>query len=662
MNLAHRLDTLSAALVNLEADVQAEPATRELVTLIRASSEFHNMTALAEAAQQAELSESKDFPDRLRTLISILRQEISEQTPTATTVMIVSPDKPLVTELRSALKARGYPVVITETPEEAQQALSTQTIGACIIDLALAKADGRNLITDLRSKPETAALQIVAIGSPLTPGGIDKWPLSDADDFFQKPVKTSDIINFLNLKLKRGPARRREARRDPTTGTPNRAACHEAYSQIQKSCSDSDPIAFALFGIHRFNVLVRNVGPVGREDLIRQVASLLSASFRSSDIVARWGLFEFAVIMPGEDHYGATKAIKKILPSLNSQSVTTPAGKKLPITLCAGLTLVNNQTPLEDAAATAECHLYMAFHHAWHNPRKHWLVSDAIQIHRRSETIALFLTDSTLAKTLQQMLERETFTVDLFTSSTALTSALVQQPFNLLITDNRFPESGGFQTLNQIKTLPIQRQLRTIMIVEDEAGIERSLKMGAHDYAIKPLSIPRFRSQVHRVLWQREDSRSNTRMTIMVVDHEIPQLLIAGTALHQLGECQILLSLGPQDALGRLEHVRPHYLVLDTAMPEMTGEDFLKAIPDLNGLKGMEIIMATPPATTLPAPITAHNVLGIVSRPYQPVKFIKEIRTLIPVLQDETLPMPSVDPAPLEAEVQRILTLQDAHP
>ena len=660
MNLAHRLDTLSAALTNLEADHQTESAARELVTLIRASSEFHNMSALAEAAQQAESSDSKEFPNRLRALISMLQQEISKQTPQVTTVMIVSPDQTLVAELRTALKARGYPVLITETPGEVDQALATQSIGACIIDLALTKSDGRNLISDLRSKPSTAALLIAAIGSPLTPGGIDKWPMGDADEFFRKPVKASDIINFFNLRLKRGPTKRREARRDPTTGTPNRAACHEAYAQIQKACSDSEPISFALFGIHRFNVLVRNVGPVGREDLIRQIASLLSASFRSSDIVARWGLFEFAVIMPGEDHYGATKAIKKILPALNSQTVTTPAGKKLPITLCAGLTLVNNQTPLEDAAATAECHLYMAFHHAWHNPRKHWLVSDAIQIQRRSETIALFLSDPTLARTLQQMLERETFKVDLFSSFAALTAALAQQPFNLLITDNHFPDSGNLQTLHQIKARPIQRQIRMIMIVEDEAGIERSLKMGAHDYAIKPLSIPRFRSQVHRVLWQREDSRSHTRMTIMVVDHEIPQLLIAGTALHQLGECQILLCHGPQDALRRLIHAQPHYLVLDMTMPGMTGEDFLMAIPNSEGLKGLEIIMATPYSNTPPAPITAHNVLGTVFRPYTPVKFIKEIRALIPVLQDETLPMPTVDPAPLEAEVQRILTLQTA--
>jgi PleD family two-component response regulator len=373
--------------------------------------------------------------------------------------------------------------------------------------------------------------------------------------------------------------------------------------------------------------------------------------------VARWGVSEFAVIMPGEDHYGATKAIEKVLPALNRQMITTPAGKPLPITLCAGLTLVNNQTPLEDAAATAECHLYMAFHQAWHNPRKNWLVSDAIQVARRSETIALLQPDPMMAKVLQQVLERETFKVQSFSSSKELRSALNQQAFNLLIMDGNLPEAEGQAIREEIRGLPNQRQLLTMMIVGDDSGIERSLKLGVHDYAIKPLSVPRVRSQILRLLWQREESRSHARMTVMVVDHEVPQLLISGTALHQLGECQVLLARGPQDAIRRLLHTQPHYLVLDMTMPEMSGEEFMRAIPDLDWLKNMEIIMAAPASFSLPAQNSARTVLGVISRPYRPIKFIKEIRDLIPMLQNDTLPPPPFLPAPLEAEVQRILSL-----
>ena len=663
VNLAYRLDALSSALTNLESNPQTEPVARELVTLIRASSEFRHMNALAKAAEEAESEDSKEFQNRLRNLIALMKQEVSRQNIKTAAVMIISRDKAFVTELRTILEIRGYPVVVTETPASATSILATQTMGVCIVDLVLAKADGRGFINDLRTQSKTAGLLILAIGPSMTSPEMEKQALGDADGFFKKPVNVLAVVNFLNLRLRRGPAKGREARRDPTTGTPNRAACYEAYGQIQKSCSDTDPISFALFGIHRFSTLVRNGGPVVRENLIRQIGSLLSSSFRSSDVVARWGVSEFAVIMPGEDHFGATKAIDKVLPILNGQTITTSTGKKLPVTLCAGLTLVDNQSPLEDAAATAECHLYMAYHHAWHNAQKHWLISDAIQVSRRSETIALFLSDSTMAKALQQVLERETFKIELFSSSGEFLSAFARKSFNLLITDDGFPGSEGFQLLELIRDQEsIKKKLRSIMIVEGDAGIERALKLGVHDYAIKPLPISRLRSQIMRLLFQREESRSQSRMTIMVVDHEIPQLLMAGTALHQLGECRVLLAHGAKDALRRLMHAQPHYLVLDMMMPGMSGEEFLKTIPDLDWLKSMEIIMAAPVSEIPVLSAEARKILGVVTRPYRPLKFIKEMRVLIPLLQDETQTLPPpVDLAPLEAEVRRILSLQAVH-
>lgn len=659
VNLGYRLDALHEALDRLETDPATESSARELVTLIRASSEFRNMEAIAQAAQQAETADTAAFPAKLRALIILMHQEVNRQNPNPG-VLIVSRDAALATELKAGLESRGYPVVVTGKPAEAHEILATQIVGVCVVDLVLARADGRDFIADVRNRPATAAVTLVAIGPAVGRGGGGQEASSECDGFFHKPVKTADVANYLNFRLKRGPAKGREARRDPTTGTPNRAACYEAYSQIQKACANDEPISFALFGIHRFNTLVRNGGPVVRETLIRQVGSLLSASFRSSDVVARWGVSEFAVIMPGEDHYGATKAIEKVLPTLNRQTVTTPAGKQLPITLCAGLTLVNNQTPLEDAAATAECHLYMAFHHAWHSRRRHWLVSDAIPVSRRSESIALFLADAALARTIQQVLVRETFKVDVFSAREEALSAMSASPYNLLITDDGLASGDGFALVEQLRGLTDRKRLRTLMLVSDEAGIERASKAGVQDYAIKPASLSPLRSQVLRILWQREDSGSHSRMTVMVVDHEIPQLLIAGTALHQLGECRVLLAYGPQDALRRLMHVQPHFLIMDTAMPAMSAAEFLRSIPDLDWLKGMEIILACPASGPPPITKASHKILGEVTRPYRPVKFVNEIRSLIASLQDETLVMPPFTPAPLEAEVQRILALQTA--
>jgi len=222
VNLAHRLDALRAALHNMEADPRTEPAARELAALIRASSEFRHMDAIAAIAHETEAADTANFQARLRALIALMQQEVGRQAKLAA-VLLVATDRELIKELRSGLEARGYPVLVAGTPPEARELLASRTIGVCIVDLVLAKADGRHLIADLRSRPESAALPIVTLVPRVEPGGAET-SFSEEDSCFQKPVKTADVIRFLDVRLKRGATKSREARRDPSTGIPNRAA------------------------------------------------------------------------------------------------------------------------------------------------------------------------------------------------------------------------------------------------------------------------------------------------------------------------------------------------------------------------------------------------------------------------------------------------------
>ena len=116
VNLAHRLDTLTAALGTLEDSPQSEPAARELVSLIRASSEFRHMTALTIAAEEAESAVSAEFSTRLRNLISLLKQEVLLQNVKKVAVLIVSRDKTFVTQLRTLLEIRDYPCLLYTSP------------------------------------------------------------------------------------------------------------------------------------------------------------------------------------------------------------------------------------------------------------------------------------------------------------------------------------------------------------------------------------------------------------------------------------------------------------------------------------------------------------------------------------------------------------------
>jgi diguanylate cyclase (GGDEF)-like protein len=658
-NLGHRLDALSIALKNLEEDPQTLDAARRLIASVRASSKLHGMTALADAAQTAENAQACDVPARLKELITLMRLEINRRGVEVQNVLLVSPDAALIATLRPALEAHARRVLTAATAQEALQLIAAQDVSFVVIDFVLTGQDGRALIATLRSRPATAALPIIAIAPKLADGVKDQDLVQEADGYFEKPIKAAEIADFLSFRLKRGHERGRESRRDSLTGLLNRAALCTSYGELMAQRSDPDePVTLAMIGINRFDILSADCGPVVRDELVRQIASLLSSSFRTTDIVARWGISEFAVILPGEDHFGGTRAIEKVLSVLNRQKVNTPAGKVVPVTVCAGLTVVTGATTVDEAVERADHFLYAAYYMNLSSSTVYPIVSDTTHAVHRTERVALCLADPNMTQVLEQFLERDNFEPLACASVEAALSDLPKQRVHMVVLDDETPDDGAFRILQVLRAQPRYNRVPIVMLVSGEATIVRALELGANDYAIKPFKASAFIMRVRRILRHGAKSNEGKQPLVLIVDHEVPQLLVAGTALHQQGGCRILLAKGARDGLRRLTDALPDVLVLDMHMPDFSGNDFMKMIPLLPKLRKMEIIAAADTALTA-AKLTSEvfQIRGRVTRPFMPGTFLEEIRQLIRLPPPESGSEP-VDAEPIETEIQRILTLR----
>lgn len=657
-NLGHRLDALSIALKNLEDDPRTVDATLRLVASVRASSELHGMTALAESARRAEVAPHFDLPARLRELITLMRLEINRQGVSIQTVLIVSTDADMVAALKPALEAHARRVVIATTSQEALQAMTAQDVSSIVIDFVLTGQDGRALIAALRCKPATAAMPIVAIAPKLADGVKDPSLVQEADGYFEKPIKAKEVAEFLVFRLKRSHEWSRESRRDSLTGLLNRAAFCTIYDELMAQRSDTDePLTLVMLGISHFDSLSLECGPVVRDELIRQISSILSASFRTTDTVARWGVSEFAVILPGEDQFGGTRAIEKVLSVLNRQKATTPAGKSMALTVCAGLTVVTGMATVEEAVERADHFLYAAHYMNTGSTTVYPIVFDTAHAVRRTNRVALCLADSNMTHVIEQFLERDNFEPLTFSTAEAALRDLPGQRVHMVVLDDETPDDGAFRILQALRAQVRYNRVPIVMLVSSEANIVRALELGANDYAIKPFMASGFIMRVRRILRHGAKSNDGDQPLVLVVDHEVPQLLVAGTALHQQGGCRILLAKGARDGLRRLTDALPDVLVLDMHMPDFSGSDFIKMIPLLPKLRKLEIIPAADsPLTTAKLTSDVFRIRGRVTRPFKPGTFLEEIRPLIRLPPPGSVSEP-VDPEPMEMEIQRILTL-----
>jgi diguanylate cyclase (GGDEF)-like protein/PAS domain S-box-containing protein len=129
---------------------------------------------------------------------------------------------------------------------------------------------------------------------------------------------------------------RRLARVDALTQLPNRHNFDERLLEaIARSERTHSPLALMFLDIDRFKAINDNLGHQAGDEVLREFARRLSASVRSTDLVARLAGDEFVVILEGlrdanEAHLVARKILQSMVPPVElaagSSQVTTSIG------------------------------------------------------------------------------------------------------------------------------------------------------------------------------------------------------------------------------------------------------------------------------------------------------------------------------------------------
>jgi len=130
------------------------------------------------------------------------------------------------------------------------------------------------------------------------------------------------------------------AMKDALTGLANRRCFDETLAmEARRAQRDGASLALLMIDIDYFKLFNDSQGHVAGDACLQRVGKVLEACVRRpSDLVARYGGEEVAIIMPDTDGEGATVVAQLILERLTQEHIAHPASPFGRVTVSIGVT------------------------------------------------------------------------------------------------------------------------------------------------------------------------------------------------------------------------------------------------------------------------------------------------------------------------------------
>lgn len=216
-------------------------------------------------------------------------------------------------------------------------------------------------------------LAIIAGLSPLTSLAALLLPWEMAARVLQETFVPSGIVRVAGVLLlgtilmHERSRRRAEARiaelagTDELSGLANRRAFYsDLERQIERSRRYNESCCVAIIDIDRFKSINDAYGHPTGDTVIRRLASILKDTCRRSDVAARIGGEEFAVLLVKTDGDEATRLAERIREAVSMEAIDTPTG---PLTFTISIGIGDSQRhgqSLEAIMSAADGALYIS--------------------------------------------------------------------------------------------------------------------------------------------------------------------------------------------------------------------------------------------------------------------------------------------------------------
>ncbi len=151
-----------------------------------------------------------------------------------------------------------------------------------------------------------------------------------------------------------------QARTDSLTGLPNRCALDERLEdETRRSTRYQRVFSLVMMDLNGFKAINDTYGHPEGDAALRQVASCMLGQVRETDLLARYGGDEFALLMPETDRATAQSLAVRLRDRVGCAALVLPDSRQITLSISFGLAAFpENGATAEDLLACADQALY----------------------------------------------------------------------------------------------------------------------------------------------------------------------------------------------------------------------------------------------------------------------------------------------------------------
>jgi len=193
-------------------------------------------------------------------------------------------------------------------------------------DMYMPGMDGTRMVREIRKTHPHNTLAIIGVSGASDHKITTEFLKAGANDFMHKPIIEEELFTRIvsNIEMLDYIRLAKEASiRDYLTGLYNRSYLFESGEQFYANAKrENFPIIVAMMDIDHFKMINDRYGHSAGDIALKRVASIMTETIRSTDIVARYGGEEFVIVMADISLDDAEKMMNRLRESISQAQFT----------------------------------------------------------------------------------------------------------------------------------------------------------------------------------------------------------------------------------------------------------------------------------------------------------------------------------------------------